>query len=97
MEMPLTSSPSVAFSETIKEEFDDYRHRKSSIMHRCKKGSKVSACHVTMGANFVVVERTFHIKWPKCLKCFGASHNRITKLSDLNVALESALKRAKKS
>ena len=32
MEMPLTSSPSVAFSETIPEEFDYYRHRKSSIM-----------------------------------------------------------------
>lgn len=97
MEAPSHGDVVASFSEKVPEGTDYYRHKKSSIMHRCKAGSKTSACNVHMGANFAVVSRVFYIKWPKCLKCFPSSHNRITKLGDLNSALGDALKRAKKS
>lgn len=97
LEVPPQPEPKIRFTESIPEGFDFFRRKKSSIMHRCKSGTQISFCNVTMSSNFIPVERVFHIKWPKCLKCFSGCHNRITKLSDMSDAIGNALKRAKPS
>lgn len=88
--------PRVEFSEQVPEDKDYYRHAKSGILHSCKLGSKVSSCNVTMGQNFKIVSRTFHVKFPKCMKCFSKNHNRIRTIEGMVSALDSSLKRVRR-
>lgn len=90
-------STKVVFSEQVPADKDFYRHVRSGILHCCKLGGAVSSCQVPMGKNFKIVSRVFNVRYPKCMKCFSKTHNRIRNLDGLNAALESSLKRLKNS
>ena len=95
---PVVPKPDLhAFSEEVPAGVDFYRHRKSSIVHRAKSGSKVASCGASMNANFTELPRVFTVRWPKCLKCFPKNSNRIRSVEQLTGALDDALKRARKS
>ena len=91
----LVETPSIAFEEHVPESKDYYRHVKSGILHSCLLGAKTSACSAAMSSNFKSVSRTFHVRYPKCMKCFPKEHNRIRSRDELISALDAAQKRSR--
>ena len=50
-----------------------------------------------MSGNYKKLERMFHVKLPKCLRCFPKDSNRIRNLDQLSQSLDSCVKRARAS
>ena len=88
---------SVRYTETIPQGVDFYRHAKNGIVHKCQLGSQVSSCKLNMSGNYKKLERMFHVKLPKCLRCFPKDSNRIRNLDQLSQSLDSCVKRARAS
>jgi len=87
--------PAPVFTETVPEGFNFFVHTKSKIMHRAKSGADKATCKVLLNSNFKETERTFHFKYPKCMKCFARDHNRLKNVSDVVKTLDESAKRRK--
>ena len=85
------------YVESIPEGLEFFKHVKSGIVHKCKDGSRVSACKLQMSDRYKVLPRELYTKWPKCLRCFPKDHNRIRDVSELIGAVDAAHKKAKTS
>ena len=85
------------YVESIPEGLEFFKHVKSGIVHKCKDGSRVSACKLLMSDRYKVLPRELYTKWPKCLRCFPKDHNRIRDVSELIGAVDAAHKKAKTS
>ena len=85
------------FEEHVPDGFDFYRHNKSCIIHKCSVGLQVSNCKLQMSDKYKLLERTFHVKFPKCLKCFPKDHNRLRCVEDMTSAIDRAAKKARGS
>ena len=84
-----------AYSETVPEGLEYYKHRKSAIVHKVKSGKDVAACGLQLSQNLQQMPRKISVRWPKCLKCFPKDTRRIRTVSQLTGALDTALKRAR--
>ena len=94
---PVVKRPATnAYSETVPDGVDFYKHRKSAIVHKVKCGNHIAACGVAMSSNLVKMPRVLSVRWPKCLKCFPKDSNRIRNVDQLGDAIESARQRAKR-
>ena len=94
---PVVAQPdSHAFIERVPEGVTFYKHRKSSIVHRVKVGSKVAACGAALTQNLQEMPRILRVRWPKCLKCFPKDSNRLRSVSELTDAVDAALKKSKR-
>lgn len=85
------------YSESVPEGLDFHRHVKSCIVHCCVEGKLVTKCKLQISAKYKKLERVFHVKFPKCLKCFPKDHNRLRSVDDLTKALDESVKRSKTS
>lgn len=95
-ELPARSSDAPSqYVENVPEGFRYYKRKKSGIVHSRKDGSDAFACKVKPSSNFLLLPFTRSVRYPKCLKRFPKDPSRVRSLSDLNRALEGALKRAR--
>ena len=83
------------YVEHVPDGMDFYRHPKSSIVHCCNSNSKVSKCKVQMTDKYRLLDRTFHVRFPKCLRCFPKNHNRLRTIGEVANAVDLAAKRAR--
>eukprot|EP00435_Cladocopium_sp_Y103_P038535 s2564_g10.t1 len=88
---------SVRFTESVPEGLDYFRHAKSGIVHSCKLNEVVSKCKLSMSGNYKKLERQFHFKYPKCLRCFPKDGERIRTVGQLTQSLDNFIKRARTS
>eukprot|EP00435_Cladocopium_sp_Y103_P035683 s1901_g9.t1 len=93
----LSKDQPVRYVEHVPEAMDYYKHLKSGIVHGCKLGETVSSCKLTMSSNYRKLERKFHFKHPKCLRCFPKDCDRIRSVNQLTHSLDSFIKRARTS
>lgn len=84
-----------AYVEFVPEGFEYYKHRKSAIVHKVKRGQDVASCGVQLSQNLQQMPRQLSVRWPKCMKCFPKDKDRIRSIAQLTGALDAALKRAR--
>ena len=60
----LTRNQAVRYTESVPQGLDYCRHVKGGIVHRCESETKVSMCKLSMGRNFRMLDREFHISHP---------------------------------
>ena len=70
-------------------------HNKSKILHKAKVGDEFTLCKTKVSANFRELERTFHFKYPKCMRCFVKDGNRLKSSDDMAKHLDEMSKRRK--
>lgn len=87
----------VHFTERVPEGFLFFKHRKSGIVHSRKDGQEAFSCKTKLTENFCPLPAVFHVRLPKCLKCFPKDTERIRNLSQLTKAVDAAVKKAKSS
>jgi hypothetical protein len=87
--------PAPVFSETVPEGFAFYVHKKSKIMHRAKLHAVTTVCKITLNAKYTETERTFHFRFPKCMRCFTKDHNRLKTVVDVVRVMDESAKRRK--
>eukprot|EP00435_Cladocopium_sp_Y103_P068453 s116_g31.t1 len=95
---PVVHQPDAnAFSETVPEGVEYYKHRKSSIVHKVKPGSASAACGAVLSSNLQLMPRVLRVRWPKCLKCFPKDSSRIRNVDQMVGALDAVLQRNKRA
>ena len=88
--------PKVAgFSESVPDDQDYYRHQKSGIVHSTVQGGEVSKCKVKFTERYRLLPRVYHVKYPKCIRCFPNNNNRLRSVDDLAKAFDDIAKRRK--
>ena len=87
--------PHPAYTEHVPEGLDFVAHRKSMIMHKAKPGAEVTFCKTRLTGNFFVVERVFHFKYPKCMRCFTTDGNRLKTVEAVASHLDEMSKKRK--
>ena len=75
--IPGGRASAVRYIEDVPPGQDFYKHVKSDTAHCCSLGETVSNCKLNMSGNFKKLERRFHFRHPKCLRCFPKDSNRI--------------------
>lgn len=91
------SLPENVYTETVPATLDYYFHKKSKIMHKSRVGGNIFHCKTRANNNFILLQRTFHFKYPRCMRCFHDDHNRITSAEKAVSFFDRASKRAKNS
>ena len=95
--VPVANDSLVRYTEEVLPGQDFFKHCKSGIVHCCKSNELTSRCKLSMGANFKKMDRKFHFKYPKCLRCFPKDSDRIRSVQQMADNLDAFLKEARSS
>ena len=89
------SVPRPAYTEHVPDELSYHVHKKSHILHKCKRGELTTLCKTKLNQNFSECDRVIYFKYPKCMRCFVTDNNRIKSRDDLLAHFDAASKRRK--
>ena len=89
------SVPRPACTEHVPDELSYHVHKKSHILHKCKRGELTTLCKTKLNRNFSECDRVIYFKYPKCMRCFVTDNNRIKSQDDLLAHFDAASKRRK--
>ena len=95
--VPVANDSLVRYTEEVPPGQEFFKHCKSGIVHCCKSNELTSRCKLSMGANFKKLDRKFHFKYPKCLRCFPKDSDRIRSVQQMADNLDAFLKKARSS
>ena len=92
-EVVLPPSKVVSFFEEVPANQDYHRHLKSGIVHSTARDGEVTKCKIKLSDRYRMLDRVFHVKYPKCIRCFPQNHNRLRSVSELTKAFDDIAKR----
>ena len=94
---PVVAQPErEAYSEKVPDDCTFFKNKKSSIVHKVKRGCKASACGLSLSSNLQEMPRVLTVRWPKCIKCFPKDSNRLRNVEQMAEAIDIACKRSKR-
>ena len=70
-----------------------FAHKKSGIMHRLQSMAETFVCKLKPGKFHFEVSRKFHVKYPKCRKCFPERHKGVDPWAEASAVLDRASKK----
>ena len=79
------------YEEHVPEGVSYFKHVKSQRVHSADMDSSITKCKMKFNENFKLLDRVFHFKWPKCLRCFPSASGRIRTRDDAISALDAAI------
>ena len=94
-EVPLPPPKIASFTETVPEGMDYYKHQKSGIVHSTVHRGEVTKCKIKINERYKMLDRVYHVRYPKCIRCFPQNNNRLRSVGDLAKAFDDIAKRRK--